>query len=725
LNGNFTDTAATILDPVTNAPFPGNIIPASRLDPRAQLMAGYFPAPNQAGAANYSYGAAAPDDTDQFFIRVDHKLTEHDNIFARYAYSNREFSTPPAIQPFGTITPIRAQNASVQEIHLFTPAMLNQFQLGYNRYHRENQSQQRFPDVASKLAIAGADQTPSLVGFPVVNITGYAAIGEGTYNPLQFYNELEQLKDTFSYVRGSHSFKAGIDFLHIRNQQTFPLYPRGQFAFTGYATGNPVADFDLGLPLTTQVSAGLTPARIFTTFYNAFILDDWKVTPNLTVNLGLRYEANMPVQDQRGLARNFDLATGTLFPDPGVRTRLYRFDDNNFAPRLGIAYRPGNSEKWVIRAGTGVFYSTPEFNTVVDFNLNPPFFTTNQFRTSSSTLLTLANPFPTGLLQAAGAPSIYSIDANSYRDAFSFEWTLGVQRQITRSLSFDATYMGSKTTGLLGDLLINQATPGTGPIQLRRRFPQYSSINYWTPIGFATYESLQLKAEQRFSKGLTFLTSYTYGKSIDLTGSPIFGDTVAGGPQQKGNIFENKGLAGADIRHRLVLSYAYEFPVGRGKQFLANSNRAVDGLLGGWQLNGITTAQTGSPFTPFVGGDPNSTGGGTLRPNRLSNGNLPSSQQTVQRWFDTSAFVAPPLFQFGSAGRDILTGPGQVNFDASLFKNFNFTESKRLQFRAEVFNIFNHTQLLLPGQTINTPTFGVITAARPSREMQMALKLYF
>ena len=305
------------------------------------------------------------------------------------------------------------------------------------------------------------------------------------------------------------------------------------------------------------------------------------------------------------------------------------------------------------------------------------------------------------------------------------EWTFGVQRQLTKSLTFDATYMGSKTTGLLGDLLINQATPGTGPIQQRRRFPQFAAINYWTPIGFSTYHSLQLKAEQRFSHGLTALASYTYGKAIDLTGSPIFGDSVAGGLQQKGNIFENKGLAGYDIRHRFVLSYGYEFPVGRGKQFLANANRVVDGVFGGWQLNGITTAQTGSPFTIMVSGDPNSTGGGTLRANRLANGNLSSSQRTVQRWFDTSAFVAPPLFQFGSAGRDILTGPGLVNFDASLFKNFNFTETKRLQFRAEVFNIFNRTQLLLPGETINTPTFGVITAASPAREMQMALKFYF
>jgi hypothetical protein len=221
------------------------------------------------------------------------------------------------------------------------------------------------------------------------------------------------------------------------------------------------------------------------------------------------------------------------------------------------------------------------------------------------------------------------------------------------------------------------------------------------------------------------LASYTYGKAIDLTGSPIFGDTVAGGPQRKDDIFENKGLAGFDIRHRLVLSYGYEFPVGRGKRFLGNVNPIVDAFLGSWQLNGITTAETGSPFSVFVAGDPNSTGGGTLRANRLADGRLPSSQQTVQRWFDTSAFQAPVLFQFGNSGRDILIGPGLVNFDASLFKNFNFTEAKRLQFRAEVFNLFNHPQFLLPGQTIGTASFGVITSARASREMQLALKLYF
>jgi hypothetical protein len=274
--------------------------------------------------------------------------------------------------------------------------------------------------------------------------------------------------------------------------------------------------------------------------------------------------------------------------------------------------------------------------------------------------------------------------------------------------------------------LINQPTPGTGNAQLRRRFPQYASINYWTPIGFSTYNSLQLKAEQRFAYGLTFLASYTYAKAIDLTGSPIFGDSVAGGPQQKGNIFENKGLAGFDIRHRFVLSYNYELPMGKGKRFLNTSNRAMDLLIANWQLNGITTAQTGSPFSVFVPGDPNGTAGnGSLRADRVGDGRLSGPGQTISRWFDTSAFRAPAPFQFGNSGRDILTGPGTTNFDASLFKNIPIRESMRMQFRLEAFNVFNHAQFLLPGQTIGTPTFGVITSARRARELQLALKFYF
>jgi hypothetical protein len=520
------------------------------------------------------------------------------------------------------------------------------------------------------LAIPGTDTNPDLVGFPVISIQGYTGLGEGMFNPLVFYNELKQFKDGFSVIRGKHSVKFGAQIMRIRNQQSFPLSPRGNFSFTGFVTGNPVADFLLGRPLLSSSSVGLTPARLFTTLYHLFVTDDWKVTPNLTVNLGLRYELNPPVQDSRGLARNLDIKTGTLFPNGDIRTRLYRFDKNNLAPRLSFAYRPSGTQRTVIRGGSGVFYSTPEFNTVVDFNLNPPFFTTNNFRATPEVPLTLADPFPVTGKLPTGAPTIFSVDRDNYRDAFTLLWSLDVQHELVRDFSIDIGYTGSKTTGLLGDILPNQPDPGPDNPQARRRFPQFGPIFFWTPNAFSTYHGLTFKAEKRYSQGLFFLASYTWSKAIDLIQSPVFGDGLSGGIQRKDNIFADKSVAGFDRRHRLSFSYGYELPFGKGKPLASNLGPAVEALIGGWQINGITTLQTGPPFTPVVPGDPAGiAGNGTLRPNRLRDGGLDSSQRTLVHWFDTDAFVAPPPFTFGNAGRNVLIGPGTVNFDFSVFKN--------------------------------------------------------
>jgi Carboxypeptidase regulatory-like domain/TonB-dependent Receptor Plug Domain len=727
LQGNFSALTTPITDPQSGLPFPGNAIADSRIDSRAKIIRSYFPAPTNPGQVpNYIRDGSQPDDDDQGFVRIDHKITEKDNFFGRYAISNRQYTTPAVIDPFGTTNPFRAQNISLQEVRIFNPHVINQFQFGYNRFHREITSQNRFVSLASQLAIPGVDTNPAFAGFPVISIQGYTGIGEYTYAPLIFYNEVKELKDTLSIIHGSHSLKAGADILRIRNQQNFPIYPRGSFSFSGYASTNPIADFLLGLPLSSSVSGGLTPARLFTTFYNFFVTDDWKATPNLTINLGLRYEANMPVQDQRGLARNLDITTGDLFPDLNTRTRLYRFDDNNFAPRLSFAYRPLGSNHTVIRGGAGVFYSVPEFNTFVDFNLNPPLFTYNTFQATTTAPLTFANPFPlTGLLPS-GAPTIYSVDRNAYRDGFTLLWSLSVQRQLASDLSLELSYVGSKTTGLLGDLLPNQPNPGPGNAQVRRRWPQYGNVSFWTPNAFSTYHSLEVKAERRFSHGLFFLGSYTFSKAIDLTQSPIFGDGQAGGFQSKYNIFADKGPASFDLRQRFSLSYGYELPFGHGKRFGANLDRVSEFLVGGWQINGITAAQSGSPFSLAVPGDPAGiAGNGTLRPNRLSDGRLDSSQRTLSRYFDTSAFVAPPPYTFGNSGRDILTGPGLVNFDFSVFKNVAIHERTRLQFRVESFNLFNTTRFNNPGRTLNTPSYGVITSAGKARELQFALKVHF
>jgi len=728
LKGDFSRLTTPIIDPSTGAQFPGNQIPASRLDPRSKLLMTYYPAPNTVDPLNrwnYIRTGSGYDDDSQAFGRIDYRLGEKDTLFGRYAISDRKFGSPPLIDPFGDVNPFIAQNATLQEVHIFSPRVLAEAQLGYSRYHREITSLKRFPELAQQLAIPGLDTNPLVAGFPVINIQNYATIGEGSINPLMMINESKQAKGAVSIITGAHSIKAGVLVMRIRNQQTFPLDPRGSFSFRGSVTGNPVSDFLIGRMQSTTNSVGLTPARIFTTLYHAYVTDDWKIRPNLTLNLGLRYEANPPVQDQRGLARNFDLATGTLFPDLGQRVRLYNFDKNNFAPRLSFAYRPFDS-RTVLRGGAGVFYSMPEFNTLVDFNLNPPMFASNSFREAPSVPLSFDNAFPLGAQQGAGAPSIYAVDRNGYRDAFTLLWNFDIQRQFGSNIMVDIGYTGSKTTGLLAASMPNQPTPGAAAIQSRRRFPQWGIINYWTPMAFSTYHGLTAKVDRRFSGGLFFLASYTWSKAIDIIQSPVFGDNTSGNSQNKDNIFAEKARAGFDRAHRLSFSSGYELPFGKGRKFGGGMSRLEDAVIGGWQLGGILTLETGSPFSVFVQGDPAGIGGdGTLRANRIADGRLTGDARSLYKWFDTSAFTPLAPYTFGNSGRNVLVGPGTSNLDCSIFKNFVF-ERFKLQLRGEAFNVLNHANFAPPQASVGNPNFGRITStANRGRELQVALKLSF
>jgi hypothetical protein len=733
--GDFSAVAKPVINPATGAQFPGNIIPASLITPQAKLISSYYPAPDQGGVLNYGRVASSYDNDDQVFARLDQKVTEKNTLTGHVAYAKRQALSPAAVNPFGNVSPFVAVNVSVQDTHIFSPNIINQVQLGYNRYHREIDSQQQFPDVGQKLALPNTLQDPRFIGFPTVAMTGYLSVGEYVYAPLIFYNELKQVKDRLSFIHGNHSLKAGVDIMRIREEQIFVSYPRGQFGFTGYATGNPVADLLLGLPQTSGSSNVLVPGNFLTTFYHFFIADEWKVTRKLTLNVGIRYELDPPVQEQRGNARNFNggpawdgAPTGSLFPTGGTRTRLYGFDTKDFAPRFSFAYRPFGGSDTVIRAGYGIYYSMPEFNTVVDFNLNPPLSSYNTYTTSAQAPLSFNNPFPS-TSQVAGAPTIYAVDPSRYRNGRSQLWTVSVGRRALSNMSFEAAYTGGRTDGMLVNALLNQPLPGPGAVQPRRPYPQYGNISYWVPDDYATYHALQLKAEKRLSGGFSFLASYTWSKAMDIQQSAIFGDAQGGSPQNKNNLRAEYGLASMDYRHRFVVSYGYELPFGTGKRFLSTASPVANALLGGWQMNGITTAQSGPPFTLFVPGDPAGLGGtGSLRPNRLRNGNLPSSDRTVGHWFDTSAFVDPPPYSFGNSGRNVLTGPGLFNCDLSLFKNFRITESKSVQFRAESFDLFNHPHFTIPGQTMDTTTLGVISSANQGadgRILQLALKLYF
>jgi len=307
-------------------------------------------------------------------------------------------------------------------------------------------------------------------------------------------------------------------------------------------------------------------------------------------------------------------------------------------------------------------------------------------------------------------------------------WNLNLQRALTPDLLLDVAYAGSRGVHLLGEVNLNQAPPGAGTPSTRA--PILASINSLTSLlthESSFFHSLQVKLERRFSHGFYLLTAYTLSKSIDegsyATNS---GDASSTQPQDSLNWRAERGLSDFDVRHRFVLSYIYELPFGKGKRFLSSKTPVVNAIFGGWQINGITTLQSGSPFTPVIANSQANAGsGGSIRPNRIGSGKLPSSQQTIYNWFDKSAFVNPAPFTFGNSGRNIVPGPKLVNFDFSLFKDFRITEALKLEFRSEFFNIFNTPSFGLPNRNVDTAQAGIITYARDGRQIQFALKLLF
>jgi len=731
LAGDFSNVSTPILDPLTGQPFTGNIIPTSRLDPRARIIAGFYPSPTRPGvAANLVGSGSNIEDDDQFIVRVDHQLGNKDSYFVRVGSLKKILSGVSLVPVFSSRIERPDQNATLQETHIFSPTTINQFQIGYNRFvWREGAPipgvTGDLPVLGEQINLPGIDRNPRFFGPPIVSVSGFLGLGGSSNDPFQLLSETWQLKNILSFKTGPHNVKVGGDIQRNRLDQQIPIFPRGGLTFTGEVTGHPVADLVLGFPFSTQRSVGDNTGRLRNTFWHFFVTDDWPVTKNLHITVGLRYELNLPVKDIRGLSRNFNPQTGQLFPAVGeANVPLYNTDKNNFAPRVGIAWRPFGRSDTSVRAGYGIFYSIPEFNAVTLFNLNPPLFSTDRFVTSPTNRLTLENPFPEDLQAGgAGTPGLFALNPLTYRDALTQTWNLTIQHEVLPKILLEVGYIGAKTSNLLWNTSINRARPGPGPLQSRRPYPQFGSILFSDSSAISNYNGLEIKVRRSFSTRLYFISSYTFSKAIDQSHSGIFGDVANGhAPQDPDNLQAEKGRAPFDMRHRWSFAYGYQLPFRFGSGI-------IDALAGHWQINGIASVESGRPMSVQVPFSTAGTGGeGVTRADRLANGNLPSSQRSVERWFDTGAFAVPQLGTFGNSGRGILDSPGRVNFDFSLFKEFpisKISESFKVQLRAEAFNLFNTPPLGMPGLFIGTPTFGRITSAGPGRELQFGLKVLF
>ena len=488
-----------------------------------------------------------------------------------------------------------------------------------------------------------------------------------------------------------------------------------------------MADFLLGYP--TQTQGGIGHGFRYTRHneFGAYIKDDWQVSRNLTLNLGLRYDRFGAWYEKFDEVLYFDFNTGEITPpsqyeQKGFPRASYKADPIDLAPRFGFAYRPFGGNRTVLRGGYGIFYSfTQGYSLVLIPSNEKASYTFNADPIVPN--LTLANGFPLAL--ATQSLSVLTWEPQ-WKSPSSQQWSLYVQRELVSNLSVEVGYLGNKGSNIMGQREYNRPEPGATSIVSRRRYPQYASVAVIQPYGDSWYHGLKVNVDRRFASSMGFRASWTFAKSLNTTGLGSYGESTEVIKRSPFDVGAEKGRSPYDARHRFTLSYAWELPFGPGKKFATDAKGFWGGLVGGWQLNGITILQTGTPVDLTLATDIANTGGagGDNRPDRIGDPNE-GGAKTVQQWFNTAAFALPRQFVWGNAGKNLITGPGITQWDISLFKNIALTETQRLQFRFEVFNFINHPNFDAPNAQFGTAQFGRILSAGEARELQFAVRYSF
>ena len=760
-SGNFSAYPAVIYEPKsynpgtnTRIPFQDNQITQDQIDPVARNLLALFPLPNLPGVTNnLRINPLAANVQDQFDVRGDHVVSQHDSIFGRYTWGRGDITYPETpVLINGVINPLAfaqgsaiagslkqnhapSQQATLQEIHRFTPNIVNQLALGYTRFYLRVTNLEQGLNIAQMLGLQGANTDPIASAMASLTISGESGYNSGSLPEIVPQNTW-QLSDTISYTRGAHQLRFG--FSAIQNRFGFFQLsaPSGALSFSGTYTNNPAstagtgagfADFLLGLPVSSAKSAFPqgTPYLRYSE-YGVFVQDQWRVTRRLTINLGLRYDLFTPVSERHNRMSDFLLGSGALVQagQNGGSSSILEIQKHDFSPRIGVAYRI--SENTALRAAYGLFYFN-EQGTGGSSRLfiNYPF--AAQFTVScSSTAPCLSTS--TGIPSAASAnnlpTAVYQPTTNLTPNMQ--QWNATLERQIGPALVVRAAYVGSHGNHLNLNIDENVAVPGPGAIPLRRPYPAYGVLSSWEPRGFSNYDSLQLSAEKRYSPGLSFLAAYTWSKSLDLGagGNSSTGESRIN-IQDPRDVRADYGLSNFDYRDRFTLSLIYEPPFGHGRRYLGNANRFADVFVGGWQMTNIVTAQSGAPFSVSLA-NPTANTGTFTRPDRVCNGHLQADKQTIHEWFDISCFVNPSLYTFGNAGRNMLIGPDLFTWDLGADKDLRINEEVGLQFRSEFFNVLNRPNFGLPSGSIGSTAAGTITTVvTNARQIQFALRLHW
>jgi hypothetical protein len=757
------DAAGNVIQAPT--PFPGNRIPGERIHSVSRQLLDFYPLPlrEQAGA-NYVNDEARRVDSDQFTYRFDFIQNDNTRWFFRHSLSHELGYDPFAIPNMGINTDTDVHQIVLANTRTFGSNKVNDVRVGFGYLKNAHISPRANKEnVVKNLGINLPSDNPLYWGVPNIGITGLSGIGEESDAPFINEDTTIQFVDNFSWVVGKHAYKLGGELRHVIYDQIGGVVTRGRFAFDGRYTQNPLlpaaqrggaafADFLLGHFNRSEGQVGAPIANFRSSYVAFYFQDNWRLTNTLSVNYGLRWEYDQPFYDKNDAIVNIDFTwdnsaepvfvrAGTGDPyegNPAFRLApdvqyvrdgrfgrgAYRSDFNDFAPRLGIAW--SMTPKTVLRTGGGIYYVRDIGNAVFDTVRNAPFtIRRDEPAESFRPNLSFEQPFA-----RTGAPTF--ILANQWDEPSSYvaQWSFGFQREVTSNMSAEATYFGSSGVHLRRLMSYNNPEPSQLPNSNNARpFPKFGSIQVMSAPGHSSYHALYLKVQRRFSRGLSFLSSFAWGKSID-NGSGIRtsdGDSLT--PSNNYDLELERGLSAFDFRRRWTTSWLWELPVGRDRRWL-NTSTVADLVLGGWQLGGILTLQDGFPFTVTCGPGNVQNGGGICYPDATGiDWRLSGDERSRTRWFNTDAFIDrnPPggPFRYGTVARNSLIGPGIVSLDASLNKRFQLRESA-LEFRIEVFNLPNHPIWNQPGSQLRTPNFGVINSTRmDSRQIQFGLKYVF
>ena len=785
--GDFSDLRSTggklipIYDPSTGStaatrqPFAGNVIPAQRFDSVALAAMSYFPLPNRAGtltnANNFTGGSRNTLNRDIVVGRLDHQFRASDLVTARYYINDASTNNSgtygiPAADPLADITNVRVHSILGAYTHIFSPTLANDFRYTYLRRKFIDSRPGFGENLAAKIGLTGVTDA----AFPAFTIPGYGVpaglvagnvtvpnTGAALGNPTAVYRFQtpivdQQFLESLSWYRGRHALKFGAEFRAGANDEIRDRGSAGNFTISplitdlpgsSATTGNSLASFLLGEINAASIHVSdKIPSRA--SYLALYLQDDWRISDRLTVNAGLRWEAEFPRKVVGNKMNSFDpLAINPVSGTPGVVTfagvngtpeRAFATDYNNFGPRLGFAYRLPGKHETVIRGGGGFFYGPTVSNTIGD-TASLGFSTSASYsvaQAETQSALFLRNGFPPAARQPL-TPGFCAVPVGQKVNTsvsffnpkqvapISYQYNFGVHREVARDLLVEVGYIANVSHHLTAnDLSLNQVPPQlmtSGAEQLVRPFPQFNNVGWINPsIGNSTYHGGFVRAEKRMSGSLSFLAHYTFSKFLDdVEASQEFGS--AGSYMDAYNRRLDKGRSGSDVPQRVVVTLLYELRKFKG-------NPVINGVLGGWRVGLLETAESGPTFTVITTANTtNAFPAGLLRPNLPSDAAL--DQRTVSRWFNTSEFANPAPLTFGNSPRSGLRGAPVVTSDLTLEKSFSITERWKFDLRGEMYNLFNHAIFNVPGFTLGAADFGVVLSARSPRTAQLSARLSF